>query len=34
MHQQAIHDYFADKEALLIASVSRLVRIDLSLIHI
>lgn len=31
MHQQAIHDYFADKEALLIASVSRLVRIDSTL---
>ena len=31
MHQQAIHNYFADKEALLIASVSRLVRIDSTL---
>lgn len=31
MHQQAIHDYFADKEALLVESVSRLVRIDSTL---
>lgn len=31
MHQQAIHDYFAGKEALLVESVSRLVRIDSTL---